>query len=89
MPWQLQPLIWPIIIATLALLAVPRPAHPQEARPAVRAACEGDIKRLCPKQRAAGDGAAIAACMRAHAFAISRGCVDAWLSQQSKHGNAQ
>jgi hypothetical protein len=89
MPWQLQPLIWPIIIATLALLAVPRPARPQEPSPAVRAACEGDIKRLCPKEHAAGDGAAIAACMRAHAFSISRGCVNAWLAEQSKERKAQ
>jgi hypothetical protein len=28
MPWQLQPIIWPIIIATLALLAIPHKAHP-------------------------------------------------------------
>jgi hypothetical protein len=51
----------------------------------VKATSNGCVR----SKRAAGDGAAIAACMRAHAFAISRGCVDAWLSQQSKHGNAQ
>jgi hypothetical protein len=87
MPWHLQPLIWPIIIATLALLAVPRPARPDEPSPAVRAACEGDIKRLCPKEHAAADGAAIAVCMRAHAFAISRGCVRAYLNEHPQEKN--
>lgn len=91
MPWQLQPIIWPIIIATLALIAMPHKAHPatasQGASPAIRAACDGDIRRLCPKEHAAGDGAAIARCMRAHAFSISTRCINAWLSEhpQEKH----
>jgi hypothetical protein len=56
MPWQLQPLIWPIIIATLALLSVPHKAHPgtpaAEPSAAVKAACTADVKRLCPKEYA-------------------------------------
>ena len=86
MPWQLQPLIWPIIIATLALLAVPHKAHPQEPTPAMRA-CEGDIQKLCSTEYAANDGLAIAACMISHAPFIgkppfvSNGCVKAWLKE--------
>jgi len=95
MPWQLQPLIWPIIIATLALLSVPHKAHPAspvaqsaagipaaEPSAAVKAACTADVKRLCPKEyanRHADGGAAIGACMKAHAFSISGRCIKAWL----------
>jgi hypothetical protein len=45
MPWQLQPLIWPFIIATLAMLAIPRPAHPQSA--ALIKACYRSVYRVC------------------------------------------
>ena len=85
MPWQLQPLIWPIIIATLALLSVPHKAHPgtpaAEPSAAVKAACTADVKRLCPKEYANrhADGAAIGTCMKAHAFSISGRCIKAWL----------
>ena len=82
MPWQLQPLIWPIIIATLALLAMPHKAHPQEPSAAVKAACSADVKRLCPKEylnRHADGGASIGTCMKAHAFSISPRCIKAWL----------
>jgi hypothetical protein len=86
MPWQLQPLIWPIIIATLALLSVPHKAHPgtpaAEPSAAVKAACTADVKRLCPKEyanRHPDGGAAIGACMKAHAFSISGRCIKAWL----------
>jgi hypothetical protein len=87
MPWQLQPLIWPLIIATLALLAIPHRAHPQEVSEAVRAACDADVRTLCPAEYEAKDAAAIAACMRGHApFVgrepfISNGCVKAWLKE--------
>jgi hypothetical protein len=82
MPWQLQPLIWPIIIATLALLAMPHKARPAEPSAAVKAACTADVKRLCPKEyanRHADDGAAIGTCMKTHAFSISGRCIKAWL----------
>jgi hypothetical protein len=87
MPWQLQPIIWPIIIATLALLAVPHKARPQEVSSAVRAACEGDMRALCPDEYAAQDGPAIATCMKSHAPFIgkppfvSTDCVNAWLAE--------
>jgi hypothetical protein len=48
MPWQLQPLIWPILIATLALLAVPHKAHPQSAD--LVNACRDDALRLCVRE---------------------------------------
>jgi hypothetical protein len=82
MPWQLQPLIWPIIIATLALLAMPHKARPAEPSAAIKAACTTDVKRLCPKEyanRHADGGAAIGSCMKAHAFSISGRCIKAWL----------
>ena len=82
MPWQLQPLIWPIVIATLALLAVPHKARPQEPSAAIKAACTSDVVRLCPKEYAArhrDGGASIGPCMRSHAFSISGRCMKAWL----------
>jgi hypothetical protein len=82
MPWQLQPLIWPLIIATLALLAVPHKARPAEPSAAVKAACTADVKRLCPKEyarRHVDGGASIGACMKTHAFSISAPCIRAWL----------
>ena len=87
MPWQLQPLIWPLLIATLALLAIPHRARPQEVSAAVRAACDADVRTLCPAEYAAKDAPAIAACMKGHApFVgrapfISNGCVKAWLAE--------
>jgi hypothetical protein len=79
MPWQLQPLIWPIIIATLALLALPHKARPAEPSTAVKIACTADVKRLCPKEYAHRDGPGIGSCMKAHAFSISGRCIKAWL----------
>jgi hypothetical protein len=82
MPWQLQPLIWPIVIATLAMLAIPRPAHPTEPSEAIKRACTADVKRLCPREylhRHADGGAGIGTCMKAHAFSISGRCIKAWL----------
>ena len=97
MPWQLQPLIWPILIATLALLAIPHRAHPghpvaqsatgtpaAEPSAAIKAACSEDVRRLCPKEyanRHADGGAAIGGCMRRHVFAISGRCIKAWLTE--------
>jgi hypothetical protein len=88
MPWQLQPLIWPIIIATLALLAVPHRARPAEPSAAIQAACTADVKRLCPKEyanRHADGGAAIGTCMKAHAFSISGRCIKAWLFEHPQN----
>jgi hypothetical protein len=87
MHWQLQPIIWPIIIATLALLAVPHRAHPQEVSAAIRAACEGDVRTLCPAEYARKDADAIAACMKGHAPFIGKPpfisprCVKAWITE--------
>jgi hypothetical protein len=82
MPWQLQPLVWPLLIATLALLAIPHRARPAEPSAAIKAACTDDVKRLCPKEyadRHRDGGAGIGGCMKAHAFSISGRCVKAWL----------
>jgi hypothetical protein len=45
MPWQLQPLIWPFLIATLAMLAIPKHAHPQSA--SLVKACYRSVYRAC------------------------------------------
>jgi hypothetical protein len=81
MHWQLQPVILVLIIGTLALLAIPRAAHPQEPSAAVRRACDGDVRRLCPKEYRAKDSAAIGTCMRAHWTGISGRCMAAWGSE--------
>ena len=84
MPWQLQPLIWPLLIATLALLAIPHRAKPAEPSAAIKSACSDDVRRLCPKEyanRHADGAAAIGACMRAHVFSISPRCIKAWLTE--------
>jgi hypothetical protein len=113
MHWRLEPIIWVLIIGTLALLAIPRPAHPgppvaqratgtptapREASPpaqgpravrdaspetslAIRHACDGDVRRLCPKEYAARDRAGIRACMKTNWTQISAACVAAWLRE--------
>jgi hypothetical protein len=82
MHWQIQPLIWIAIIGTLALLAIPRAAHPADTpSAAVRRACDADVRRLCPKEYAVRDRAGIGACMKANWTAISVGCVAAWLKE--------
>jgi len=65
MPWRLEPLIWPILIATLALLAIPR-AHGGEPPPDLIAACQGDVMRFCLRAAMSQDKDAIDRCMRAH-----------------------
>jgi hypothetical protein len=67
MPWQLQPLIWPIVIATLALLAVPHKAHPQSA--ALIKACYRSVAKEChaqakDKQTFGEYRAAVGACVK-------------------------
>ncbi|HEV3394499.1 MAG TPA: hypothetical protein VG100_00055 [Xanthobacteraceae bacterium] len=81
MHWQLQPIIWLVLIATLAILAIPHPAHPQEPSAAIRRACDGDVRRLCPKEYAARDGARIRDCMGEHKFSISLRCQAAWIKE--------
>jgi hypothetical protein len=84
MHWHLEPLILPVLIAILLLLAIPH-AHPgtptQEPSPAIRRACDNDVRRLCPKEYAARDGAAIHACMKEHALQVSLRCAAAWLRE--------
>jgi hypothetical protein len=95
MHWRLEPIIWVLIIGTLALLAIPRPAHPvsgeasrtaladasQGASPEIRRACDGDVRRLCPKEYAARDRAGIGQCMKTNWTQISAACVAAWLKE--------
>ena len=63
MHWQLQPLIWPILIATLALLAIPHQAHPQSA--ALVKACYRSVYRACHDEVKALDRKAAGACVKA------------------------
>jgi hypothetical protein len=82
MHWQMQPILWPIIIATLALLAVPHNAHPQQPSAAIRAACDGDVKKLCPHAYRSGSATLICRCMaRQNTFSISWGCRTAWIKE--------
>ena len=48
MHWHIQPLIWPLLIATLALLAIPHPAHPQS--PSLVRACAAAVGKTCHAQ---------------------------------------
>jgi hypothetical protein len=80
MPWQLQPLIWIALIGTLALLAIPRAAHPQPAD--LVAACMVDALRWCPAEAASQDKDRIDACMRAHRGRLSKACREV----AKKHG---
>ena len=79
MHWQVQPIIWIVLIATLALLAIPRPGYPQEASVTVRKACNLDVRRLCPKEFMLKDSALIGECMRVHAASIGARCMKAWM----------
>jgi hypothetical protein len=85
MHWQLQPLIIVLLLGTLALLAIPRVAHPQTASPAIRKACDGDIRTLCPKEYAMRRGRAKAICLcmneRGGAFTVSLACQRAWIKE--------
>jgi hypothetical protein len=80
MHWQLQPLIWIALIGTLALLAIPRAAHPQSAD--LVAACMVDALRWCAAEAANRDKDAINKCMRAHRARLSKRCRDV----AAKHG---
>jgi hypothetical protein len=75
MDWRLQPLIPILILATLALLAIPRAAHPQSRE--LIAACQGDALTLCPVevgQAMLGARKPIGRCMRAHWNDLSAPC---------------
>src|SRR5262249_54757462 len=66
MPWQLQPIIWPIIIATLALLAVPHKARPQEPSVELIQACFRPLYRYCREEVKRLDRTAAGACVKAN-----------------------
>jgi hypothetical protein len=80
MHWHIQPLIWVLVIGTLALLAIPRPAHPQPAD--LIEACTVDALRWCPSQAMSRDKDSIDKCMRAHRARLSKRCRDV----AAKHG---
>jgi hypothetical protein len=83
MPWQLQPLIWPLLIATLALLAIPRNAHPQSAD--LINACRDDAIRLCESQvRALGK---TTASDKPEVVAARRKAIGACMQLRVKHGD--
>lgn len=72
--------IW-LLAALVIAFGVERVA-PAEPSAAIKAACTSDVKRLCPQEyanRHTDGGAAIGACMKAHAFSISGRCIKAWL----------
>lgn len=72
MPWQLQPLIWPFIIATLAMLAIPRHAHPQSA--ALVKACYRTVYRACHDEVARLDRKAAGVCVQANFDKLAPRC---------------
>lgn len=73
-------LIW-LLASAVLILAVPRIAPAQEPSPAVRRACDSDVRRLCPDQYRARDNAAIGVCMRQNAAMITLRCAAAWLAE--------
>jgi hypothetical protein len=74
MPWQLQPLIWTIVIATLALLAIPHKAHPAEPSAALIKACYRTVYRECHDEVAALDRKAAGACVKANFAKLAPRC---------------
>jgi hypothetical protein len=75
MDWRLEPIILPLLIATLLLLAIPQRAHPQSQE--LIDACRGDALRLCPVevgQAMLGARKPIGRCMRAHWNELSAPC---------------
>jgi hypothetical protein len=72
MPWQLQPFIWPILIATLALIAIPRPAHPQSS--ALVKACYRSVYRECHEQVKTLDRKATGECVKANFDKLAPRC---------------
>ena len=72
MPWQLQPLIWPILIATLALLAMPHKAHPQSA--SLIKACYRSVYRACHDEVARLDRKATGECVQANFAKLAPHC---------------
>ena len=87
MPRQLQPIIWPIIIATLALLAVPhkaRPQHPvaqsatgtptQEPSAELMQACFRPVYRFCREEVKRLDRKAAGECVKANFDKLDERC---------------
>ena len=72
MPWQIQPLSAPAIIATLALLALPHNAHPQSA--ALVKACYRSVYRACHDEVARLDRKAAGACVKANFDKLAPRC---------------
>jgi hypothetical protein len=70
-------LIFPVVLLVAAGSAVAQtaPATPAAPKPAVVAACRGDIQRLCTGVEPGGGR--IGECMRAHGKELSPGCVKA------------
>jgi hypothetical protein len=65
-----------LAVAVTALLLTGLPAAAQIGRdPAVRAACRGDVQRLCAGVQPGGGR--MAQCMKAHVREISPQCIDA------------
>ena len=74
MPWQLQPIIWPIIIATLALLAVPHKARPREPSAELVQACFRPLYRYCREEVKRLDRKAAGECVKANFDKLDERC---------------
>jgi Cysteine rich repeat len=80
-------LVFGLCIAALAQSAIAdeAPAPPSPARGEVRAACEGDVKKLCPD--VAPGGGRILQCLKEHKDAVSDDCKQALMkARQSAPG---
>jgi hypothetical protein len=74
-------LIWALGSAVL-IFGVARVAQSGES-PAIRRACDGDVRHLCPKEWASHNSLAICNCMNARggAFTVSLRCQAAWIKE--------
>jgi hypothetical protein len=85
MLWKLVA-IW-LLGSTVLVTGVARFAHGAATSPAIRAACDGDVKRLCPKEFKSRNSIAICRCMNAlslwQMLGISAPCKAAW---RKEHG---
>jgi hypothetical protein len=96
MHWRFEPILPWLLIGTLALLAIPRAAHPghpvaqgatgtptQEPSPAIRRACDADARRLCPQEYGSHSAILIGNCMKQKAgpSSVSLKCQAAWIKE--------